>query len=1093
MLKDQPTGRLFLGGALGLALVVTLCALGLSSYAAAVQTVEHTVEVREQSYQWGGALVDVETNARAYLSQNADGVPASYDDAIRRERGQEETLRSLVSYSPEQLRNIDAAAKDANAVVASLDALVALARAGKRDEARAKLSTTFDQRARDAFRVDGRVIRAEETRLLGARRSDARTRGIVALAGGLFITFASCALLWAAGRRAGGHDRRVTHLANEAHGRLDALSDLASALSEARTRADVASVIVDQGKRFAGADICTIHELDATGLALDLVASRGVAPELLAKIEHITETAGSPETFASMTANRPMWVESETEYADTHPDLASMRAEGPRAKAFWTMPLVVAGRAVGLLGVGFHAPRTFPPSERAFVETLARHCAQALLRAAGREREDEARRWLATTLRSIGDAVIATDADARITFMNPVAETVTGWTEDEARGLPISDVFAIFSEETRQPVESPVTKVLREGVIVAVANHTVLRPRSGAEIPIDDSGAPIRSESGRVLGAVLVFRDVTLQKRARVRSEFLAKAGEALVASLDYEATLGTVARLAVPALADWCAVALLEPGATVSRQVAVAHVDSAKIEFVRALGERYPTDPDATTGVPQVIRSGKSELYPEIPRELLERAARDAEHLRMIQELKLESAMTVPLRAHERTFGAITFVHADSGRRFREDDLAFAEDFARRAALAIENAVALRETEAARVKEHALRADAELASRAKDEFLATVSHELRTPLNAILGWTVMLRRHKLEPEVDRGLVVVERNARAQATLIEEVLDISRVISGKLALNLGPTNVAEALAAAIDTVTPAAEAKEITVATEASDPALTIKADPDRLQQIIWNLLSNAVKFTPKGGHVRVEARREGSDVLLTVTDDGEGIRGDVLPLVFEPFHQGDASTTRRHGGLGLGLAIVKQLVSAHGGTVRAESAGLKKGSTFTVRVPARSAVPAVERGSRAQSNLAPPEVNEGGSRLTGLRIVVVDDEQDALDLVVEVLRTEGAEVYAAASAREALALVTDLRPDVLVSDVGMPEVDGHALIRQVRALPLSRGGATPAVALTAYARSEDADRAVAAGFQMHVAKPVEPSQLVTVVANLGGMAPEVA
>ncbi len=575
-----------------------------------------------------------------------------------------------------------------------------------------------------------------------------------------------------------------------------------------------------------------------------------------------------------------------------------------------------------------------------------------------------------------------------------------------------------------------------------------------------------------------------------MRSDFLAKAGEALVASLDYEATLGTVARLAVPALADWCAVELLEPGATVSRQVAVAHVDPAKIEFARTLGDRYPPDRNAVTGVPQVIRSGKSELYPEISREIVERAARGEEHLRMIRELKLESAMIVPLRAHERAFGAISFIYADSGRRFGEDDLAFAEDFARRAALAIENAVALREAEAARMKEHALRADAELASRAKDEFLATVSHELRTPLNAILGWTVTLRRRKLEPEVDRGLAVVERNARAQAKLIEEVLDVSRVISGKLALSLGPTNVAEALAAAVETVTPAAEAKEITVTMEIVDPALTIKADPDRLQQVVWNLLANAVKFTPKGGHARVEARREGSDVLISVTDDGEGIGSDVLPLVFEPFHQGDASTTRRHGGLGLGLAIVKQLVTAHGGTVRAESAGPNKGATFTIRLPARAAVPAVERASRAHAAPLPPEQKDGAPRLEGLRLVVVDDEPDALDLVSEVLRAQGAEVHAASSAREAIAMVTGTRPDVVVSDIGMPETDGFTLIRQIRALSPNRGGGTPALALTAYARPEDADRAVAAGFQVHMAKPVEPSELVMVVAKLGGRRP---
>jgi CHASE3 domain sensor protein len=351
--KGQSAGRLFLAGAVGLALVVTLFGLALASYAAAVQTVDHTLEVREQSYQWGGALVDAETSARAYLSESHDGSAASYDDAIRRARSQQETLRALVSDSPSQLRNVAVAAGDADAVVASLDALVALGRAGRRDEARARLST-FDQRARDAFRADGRAIRAEEARLLVSRRAEARTRGIITLASGVLIALASCTLLWAAWRRERAHDRQLTHLAEEAQGRLDALSDLAVALSEARTRADVAAVIVEHSKRVAGADICTLYELDAKGTALELSASRGVAPELLSKIQRISETSGAPATFASLKTNRAMWAESEAEYASTHPGLASMRVEGARARAYWSMPLVAEGRAVGLLGAGFH-------------------------------------------------------------------------------------------------------------------------------------------------------------------------------------------------------------------------------------------------------------------------------------------------------------------------------------------------------------------------------------------------------------------------------------------------------------------------------------------------------------------------------------------------------------------------------------------------------------------------------------------------------------------------------------------------------------------------------------------------------------------
>jgi PAS domain S-box-containing protein len=876
--------------------------------------------------------------------------------------------------------------------------------------------------------------------------------------------------------------------------RLESLADLASALSAARTRAEVAAVVVERGARAAGADTCTLYMLTPSGDALELIGERGAAPEVVDRIRRITATTGTPATFATLKSGESLWAEDEAEYRAMFPAIATMIATGQRAKALWSVPLIAEGRPVGLLGMGFFAPRQFSPSERSFVHTFTRHCAQALLRATRLEREDQAQRWLATTLRSIGDAVIATDIDGRVTFMNPIAESLTGFAEADARGAHLGDVFRIVSEETREVVESPVTKVLRQGAGVGLANHTVLRARDGSEIPIADSGAPIKDDDGRLLGVVLVFRDATEETRGAVRREFLAKAGEALASSsLDYRATLSTVAQLAVPQLADWCAVDLVEPGHAAPQQVAVAHVDPGKVELARRLGETYPPDPGSATGAPNVIRTGKAELYARIPAELLRAGARDDAHRAIIEELRLQSAMVVPLRGRLHTFGAITFVHAESGRHYGEDDLAFAEDFARRAALAIENARALKETEEARARERALRRDAESANRAKDEFLATVSHELRTPLNAILGWTVTLRNRKPGPELDRALMIIERNARAQARLVDDVLDASRIISGKLSLALGPTNVAAMVRAAADAVAPAAEAKHLALTIDIDDESLSIMADADRVQQMMWNLLSNAVKFTPKDGAVVVRSHLEGSDVWISVEDTGEGIGAQALPFVFDPFWQADASTTRRHGGLGLGLAIVKQLVTAHGGTIQATSPGEHRGATFTVRLPARGVTPAVASTSaRAAAKMmvdgraiGPPEAPI--PRLDGLRLLVVDDEEDARALVADVLREQGAEVHAAASADEALALFDRVRPDVLVSDIGMPDVDGYSFIRQIRSRAAERGGRTPAVAVTAYARSEDAQRAFAAGYQSHVAKPVEPAQLAIVIANLGG------
>ncbi len=1077
-----------LAAALGLVLVLVLLAWAARSYVAAADWVVHTLNVQKTANEWLTGLFDSREAVRAYVEGGDPRHLAAYEEASKRAHVNEDAVRALVADNAVQVRNVEATDRVSRRAFELSEELVALANAGHGAEAIKRLSSEESRRIAVEFRADIRRIHLEEERVLFERRQEAKHRSVDAAASGAMLVAVSIALLIYAWRTERTRDRLLDQLATETRARLAMLTDLAVALSEARTRSEVAQVIVEHGARAARADTCTLYVLDESGTALELVGDRGVATAVLEKIRRITATSGNPETFETFKAEKALWAENEADYAALYPRLATLKADGPRAKAFWSTPLVVEGNSLGLLGMGFYEPRKFSTDERAFVETLARQSAQALLRATRLESEDEARRWFTTTLRSIADAVIATDPEGRVTFMNQVAERLTGWTEPEADGRPLDEVFRIFSEATRAPSESPVAKVLREGTVVGLANHTVLRSRNGTEVPIDDSGAPIRTETGHLAGVVLVFRDVSREKVLAGRREFLAKAGEALVSSLDYEATLSNVARLAVPILADWCSLEVVESDADTPRLAVVAHVDPSKVAFARDLRERYPPDSKAPRGVPEVIRTGRPELYTEIPAALLEGAARDAEHLRLIRELMLQSAMIVPLRTATRTFGAMTFVYAESGRRYTEDDLAFALDFARQAAMAIENAASVKELSDARTREGLLRHEAEVAGRAKDEFLAVVSHELRTPLTAILGWAVTLRSRKTPDELERGLAVIERNARSQAKLIEDVLDVSRIISGKLSLNLAPTNIADAVGASIETVTPAANAKDIVITSTVTTEALTITADPDRLRQIVWNLLSNAVKFTPKGGHVWVSADHRGSDVVIVVRDSGEGISGHALPLVFEPFHQADASTTRRHGGLGLGLAIVKQLITAQGGTVTAESGGEGKGATFTVRIPARSAVPSLAWAARPAAVLETAAASAAGmTRLDGLKLLVVDDEADTLELMSRLLRDRGAEVHVAASAGEAIETFSSARPDVIVSDVGMPGMDGYALIRKIRSLSLERGGRTPAVALTAYARTEDVQRAFAAGYQMHLAKPVDPAHLATVVANLGG------
>jgi PAS domain S-box-containing protein len=393
---------------------------------------------------------------------------------------------------------------------------------------------------------------------------------------------------------------------------------------------------------------------------------------------------------------------------------------------------------------------------------------------------------------------------------------------------------------------------------------------------------------------------------------------------------------------------------------------------------------------------------------------------------------------------------------------------------------------------ERAARSDAERASRLKDEFLATLSHELRTPLNAILGWSQILRRRsRQDEEVSNGLAIIERNSRVQAQLIEDLLDMSRIISGKLRIDVQRVELAEVVNAAIEAVRPAADAKEIPLQKVLDTHMPPFRGDPARLQQVVWNLLSNAVKFTPKGGKVQVTLQRVNSHVEITVADTGAGIKPEFLPYVFDRFRQADSSTTRRYGGLGLGLAIVKNLVELHGGKVYARSPGEGKGSTFVIELPLSVVhVPDNDRGREHPRHVDSTSAREpicDHDALVGVSVLVVDDEEDARNLIARVLQECKATVNVASSAEAAIELLQRERPMVLLSDIGMPGEDGYEFIRRVRLLPAANGGGTPAAALTAFARSEDRTRALRAGYQSHVAKPVEPSELVTVVASLAG------
>ncbi len=575
------------------------------------------------------------------------------------------------------------------------------------------------------------------------------------------------------------------------------------------------------------------------------------------------------------------------------------------------------------------------------------------------------------------------------------------------------------------------------------------------------------------------YRDGQLAAQ-KANLEFLAEAGQLLSSSLDYRSTLDRLTGLLVPRLADFCAVHLEGVGV---EAMPVAHLDRAKAGLLRELYRQHPPPDDAPDGHPRVLRTGEPEFVPDAGPRLAEAAAAGSDRLAAFRALGARSWLIVPLRVQSGAFGTLTLAYADSGRRYEASDLLLAGELARRAAAAIDNAklYELSQNERSRV---------EAAARAKDEFVAMVSHELRTPLNAILGWLRLMRGAAL-PEEKRAhaLAVIERNAQAQNQLVGDLLDISRAITGNVQIHPSQLDFGSLVDLAVENVRVAAEAKRIRLETDLERAESVLRGDGERLRQVVWSLLANAIKFTPKNGRVQVRLWRVESDLVLEVEDDGEGIPAEFLPHVFETFRQSNTSLSRPHGGLGIGLSIAKHIVELHGGLLEARSEGVGRGATFRVRLPISPLVSTTLGVSKVRATRQPAPDRALPAGFEGLRVLVVDDEPDAAELVAYVLETCGMEVRSAGSAAEALEALDVFTPHVIVSDIGMPVEDGYAFIRAVRTLADGALKATPAIALTAFARNEDRTRALVDGFNAHLAKPVEPAALVKAVAELAGHA----
>jgi PAS domain S-box-containing protein len=610
--------------------------------------------------------------------------------------------------------------------------------------------------------------------------------------------------------------------------------------------------------------------------------------------------------------------------------------------------------------------------------------------------------------------------------------------------------------EDRAYVLGSITQAVEKGTEHHL-EYRILWPDSGVHW-IEARGKVYQDESGRPLRMMGVCTDIDERKHAEKTVRFLADASAALATLVDYGSTLQKVAALAVPFFADWCAVDMLEANG-ILRRLAVAHLDPAKVRLAHQLHERYPPDPAAPQGVWKILRTGQSEFISDIPDALLVETVKDEELLRILRELGLKSYIGVPLTVRGKTIGVVTFIAAESGRRYDDKDLAVAEDLAHRATVAIENARLYRE-----VTE---------ADRRKSEFLATLAHELRNPLAPLRNGLQVLRLAS-EPEVkEQTRQMMERQLGQLVRLVDDLLDISRISRNKLELRKAPISLTSVVENAVETARPVIDSRGHTLTVTLPPQPVYLDADLTRLAQVFWNLLHNSAKYTNPGGRIELSAQCLGSEVVVTVRDNGIGIPAEALPGLFTLFSQVDTSLDRSQGGLGIGLALVKGLVKMHGGTVEAQSPGAGKGSAFVVRLPV---VP--DAGQKRETPAA--DSKPGHVRR---RVLVVDDNRDAAASLTMMLALVGHDTRTAHDGLEAVELAEAFRPEVILLDIGLPKLNGYDACRRIREQPWGRD--LFIVAVTGWGQEEDRHHSRDAGFDQHLVKPVDFAKLEKLLAQL--------
>ena len=698
--------------------------------------------------------------------------------------------------------------------------------------------------------------------------------------------------------------------------------------------------------------------------------------------------------------------------------------------------------------------------------------------------------WLSSIIESADDAIISKTLEGIMVSWNRGAERIFGYTADEVIGKSVT----ILIPPDHIDEEPSILARIRAGERVE-HYETVRVAKGGRLVDISLTVSPIKDATGTIIGASKVARDISERKRAEAAFaeqsaiiEAVNRVGQTLAGELDLhklaQAVTDTATRICDARIGSFFYKILDEHGETNVRYALSGARRDVSAHFA------VPLNPDILR---DAFAGEKTLLFDDIKKDPRYRRNSPFDNIPE-GDLPLTSYLAVPVISHSGDIcGGLFFGHSEPGY-FTERSARVVEGLAGQAAVAMDNARlyeaskrARAEAELAATENERLYRRALESSQLKEEFLATVSHELRNPLNAILGWSRMLRNGQIpEAGVSKALDTIERNARAQAQLIDDLLDVSRIITGKLRMDVRPADPNLFIEAAIEAVQPAADAKGVRMQKIMDTGMVPVPGDPIRLQQVVWNLLSNAIKFTARGGTVQVRLERVNSHVEIIVSDTGQGIAPEFLPHVFDRFRQADQRTTRQHGGMGLGLAIVKNLVEMHGGSVNAASPGKGEGATFTVQLPVVPVYQVDPEGGRvhpAARDLMP--LRESGDRLDGLTILIVDDEPDTRELLKTGLENCGALVTVASSSAEALEAIQTELPDVLISDIGMPGEDGYDLIRRLRSLPPERGGKIPAIALTAYARVEDRMKALRSGYQMHVPKPVELAELVAVAASL--------